>query len=133
MLSFENTEIAFSSKTNKELNWANTLFKLIGNNTLVKLGKWGTNISLKLNLPIYGIVKKTVFQQFCGGETIPECEKTITQLNSFNIGTILDYSVEGKTKNTEFIIKKSCVKSSLEYLKGGAVSRPCAGEIKCRF
>lgn len=102
MLSFENTEIAFSSKSNKELNWASTLFKFIGNNTFVTLGKWGTNLALNLRLPINGIVKKTVFRQFCGGETISECERAIAQLDKFNIGTILDYSVEGKTTNKEF-------------------------------
>lgn len=102
MLSFENTEVAFSSKSDRELNWAYKLFKLIGNSSLVRLGKLGANISLKLGLPIKTIVKKTIFNQFCGGETIQDCEKTITQLNNFKIGTILDYSVEGKKSEKEF-------------------------------
>lgn len=117
MLSFENTEIAFSSKSDKELNWAYRLFQLIGNNTLVKLGKFGTNIALKLNLPIKGIVKKTIFNQFCGGETIKECENTIVQLNNFNIGTILDYSVEGKTTNKEFDETTKELLNAVQYAK----------------
>jgi len=47
-------------------------------------------------MPIKGIIKKTIFKQFCGGESIKECEKTITTLNKYGVGTILDYSVEGK-------------------------------------
>lgn len=101
-VSFDNTEIAFSSKTDKELKWAHKLFQLIGNNFLVKVGSWGSSLALKIGLPIKGIVKKTIFAQFCGGETIEECSSTITHLGNYNVGTILDYSVEGKTTNKEF-------------------------------
>jgi proline dehydrogenase len=34
-------------------------------------------------------------KHFCGGETIRECEKTIQALYAGNVGTILDYSIEG--------------------------------------
>lgn len=102
MISFENTEIAFKSKTNKDLNRAYWLFKMIGNPGFVKFGKWATNMALKLHLPIKGMIKKTIFRQFCGGETINECDATIQNLASFGIGTILDYSVEGKTSSEAF-------------------------------
>ncbi len=102
MISFENTKIAFAAKTNKDLQQAYNLFKLVGNPTLVKFGKWSTDIALKLHLPINGLVKKTIFRQFCGGETIEECRGTIKQLGEFGIGTILDYSVEGKTSLADF-------------------------------
>lgn len=58
--------------------------------------------ALKLNLPVKGIIKRTIFSQFCGGENITECSQTINQLAKFGIGTILDYSVEGKTKDEDF-------------------------------
>ncbi len=102
MISFENTEIAFQSKSDKALKRAYWLFKLIGNRSMVKFGKWATNASLKIGLPIKGIVKKTIFQQFCGGETIEECTSTIEKLGQFHIGTILDYSIEGKTSAEDF-------------------------------
>jgi len=102
MISFDNTEIAFKSKTNKDLNRAYWLFKIIGNPSFVKIGKNATNFALNVGLPIKGIIKSTIFQQFCGGETIEECEKTINNLGSFGIGTILDYSVEGKTSSEAF-------------------------------
>ena len=93
MLSFDNTEVAFSGQSNSELKWAHRLFKLIGNNKLIVFGKWATNFALAVKLPITGIIKKTIFKQFCGGENIEECKTVINKLNEYGIGTILDYSV----------------------------------------
>ncbi len=102
MKTFENTEIAFRSKNDADLNRAFWLFKIIGNPVIVKYGKWMTNFALSVKLPIDPIIKKTIFKQFCGGTTIQDCEHTIQQLSSYNIGTILDYSVEGKIKEEDF-------------------------------
>lgn len=102
MKTFENTEIAFRSKNDADLNRAFWLFKIIGNPIIVKFGKWMTNFALSVKLPIDPIIKKTIFKQFCGGTTIQDCEQTIQQLSSYNIGTILDYSVEGKIKEEDF-------------------------------
>jgi proline dehydrogenase len=102
MLSFNNTEIAFKHKSDKELKRAAFLFSVIGNPTLVKIGKGMTNFGLKAHLPIKGIIKRTIFSQFCGGETIEECTKTIDTLWESKVGTILDYSIEGKTSDEDF-------------------------------
>jgi len=102
MITFENTEIAFKSKSNKDLVRAYWLFKIIGYPKVVKFGKWFTEFALKLNLPIEGIIKKTIFKQFCGGINIQDCSAKIEELNAYNIGTILDYSVEGKTEEVDF-------------------------------
>lgn len=60
------------------------------------------SMAFKLKLPITGIIKKTIFAQFCGGENINECQQAVKLLNSYNIGTILDYSVEGEETNEAF-------------------------------
>jgi len=96
MISFDNTQIAFESKSNSDLKRAYRLFKMVASPGMVKFGKWATNIAIKLRLPIKGIVKKTIFKQFCGGENKKECESTTAILWQYKIGTILDYSVEGK-------------------------------------
>jgi len=101
MISFENTEIAFGGKSNSDLTWSYRLFNLMGKPWLVKFGKIVTNIAFKLHLPVKGIIKATIFKQFCGGETIKDCEQKTADLGKFNIGTILDYSVEGKTSNED--------------------------------
>ena len=55
-----------------------------------------TTQALKLRLPVKGLIKNTLFKQFCGGESIEDCKHTIDQLAKFGVQTILDYSVEGK-------------------------------------
>ena len=101
MISFDNTEIAFAGKDNNDLNWTYRLFKMISKPWLVKFGKGATNFAFAIRLPISGIIKKTIFKQFCGGETIANCSGKIDELAKFKIGTILDYSVEGKMKDAD--------------------------------
>ena len=55
-----------------------------------------------MGLPIKSIVKTTIFRQFCGGESIDESEDRISQLARYNVGTILDYCVEGKENDNDF-------------------------------
>jgi len=100
MVSFENTENAFKSKTNAELSRSYWLFKLISNPLLVKMGAdFGP---LALNVGFKGLIKSTIFKQFVGGETIQDCDRAIAELSKYNIGTILDYSVEGKESEKDF-------------------------------
>lgn len=101
-LSFDNTEIAFKSKTDKDLDRAYLLYKVIASNFLVKVGPPITNFALNIGLPIQGIIKSTIFKQFCGGETIEGCTAAINHLGENNVGTILDYSVEGEDTEAAF-------------------------------
>ncbi|MGV6860462.1 MAG: proline dehydrogenase family protein [Putridiphycobacter sp.] len=117
MINFDNTEIAFSGKSDADLKWSFRLFNLIGKPWLVKFGKVATNVAFKLRLPIKGIIKKTIFKQFCGGENITECESKINQLAAFNIGTILDYSVEGKTSNEDLDHTKDEIIATIKKAK----------------
>jgi proline dehydrogenase len=95
-LSFDNTEIAFQHKNKGALRKAYTLFKMLGSSLFVSIGKGLLNLALFLHFPIKWAVKPTIFAQFCGGETIAECASTTKILDDRNVGTILDYSVEGK-------------------------------------
>lgn len=111
MVSFDNTQIAFISKSDSDLKQSYWLFKLIGNPTLVKYG--GGLAPLGLKLGFKGLIKSTIFKQFVGGENIADCNKTIEQLGKYNIGTILDYSVEGKESETDF---DNCCKETIETI-----------------
>lgn len=102
LLSFDNTEVAFRHASNADLRRAYWLFKLINSNFLVQIGPPITNLALKMGLPIQGLIKKTIFKQFCGGEDIRECENTIKTLAKGGVGTILDYSVEGEDSEQVF-------------------------------
>jgi proline dehydrogenase len=119
-ISFENTETAFSAKSDKDLFRAYLLFKLVSSNSLVKAGKVLTDIAIKGHLPIKPFIKATIFKQFCGGETIADCDKTIASLATFNIGTILDYSVEGKHSEGNFDFTAQEIISTIARAKGNA-------------
>ncbi|MCX6296118.1 MAG: proline dehydrogenase family protein [Bacteroidetes bacterium] len=102
IISFEDTAVAFSSKNNGQLKQSKWLFKFFGNDTLVKIFSKLTLFAFKIKLPISSIVKKTIFKQFCAGETLEESDKVIRKLNESKIGSILDYSVEGKETLEDF-------------------------------
>jgi len=101
-ISFEDTETAFVSKTTADLNRAYWLFQILSINWLVQLSPAVFKFALWAHLPIKGIIRATAFRHFCGGESIKDCQKTIESLSKFNIGTILDYSVEGKESEEDF-------------------------------
>ncbi len=101
-LSFDNTQIAFESRSNLDLRRAYLLFKTLGSRKLVEMGKYVTQASFALHLPIGPLIKATLFRQFVGGENIEACAETISQLAKYKIGTILDYSAEGKSSESSF-------------------------------
>ena len=102
MISFDNTEIAFKGKSIKDLKRARWLFKMVASTRMVKFGKWATNIALSIRLPINGLIKKTIFRQFCGGISIQDSLQTSNDLAKGKVKTILDYSIEGKTSEEDF-------------------------------
>ncbi|RQO31038.1 proline dehydrogenase [Taibaiella sp. KBW10] len=101
-LSFDNTEVAFRYKNNKQLKQAHFLFSSMSSSTLTKIGIAFTSVALKINLPVEGIIKRTIFEQFCGGETLQEVAATAHMLAQYNVGVALDYGVEGKHGEAEF-------------------------------
>lgn len=102
-LSFDNTELAFAHKSTAELKKAYRLFQTFSYPSLVEYGPKIANAALSMGLPIKGIIKKTLFAQFCGGETIAESYPSAKELYENGIGAILDYSVEGEGRGEDFI------------------------------
>ena len=72
MVNFEDTQIAFQARSNRELKKIIFLFKLVGWPALVNFGQWLLNLALKLKLPVKWLLKPTIFRQFCGGETLED-------------------------------------------------------------
>ena len=96
MLDFNNTEIAFSAKTDGELQNAKLLFSTIQYPWLVKCAKVASNIAIKIHFPLAWAVKPTLYKQFVGGETLQDCTKTIEHLKHFNVKSTLDCSAESE-------------------------------------
>jgi len=100
--SLSNTEIAFEQRSNSELQKMEWMFSLMNNPSLNKLSIKLLLTAISLKLPVRFLVKATIFNHFCGGETLEECLGTITSLSASHIGTILDYSVEGEKTEAGF-------------------------------
>lgn len=101
-MNLNDTAIAFSHKSNFELKKAWVLFQTLANPQWVKLGKWASQLSFALHLPIAPAVRWTLFQQFVGGEDINTCNTTLRILAERGVGSILDYSIEAKSKEEDF-------------------------------
>jgi proline dehydrogenase len=101
-LDFQDTETAFADKTNAELKEKYRLFKLLNSPTLNAVGTRMARFALSFGLPVQGLIKHTIFEQFVGGETIDECAPVVERLGRSHIGTILDYAIEGKSSEADF-------------------------------
>ena len=99
---FDNTEIAFSLKSDSELERAYFLFRLIKSEPLVKMGTAVTKFALKSSLPVEGLIRSTVFDHFCGGVNEEDCMPMIDRMFEKGVYSVLDYSVEGKEEEEQF-------------------------------
>jgi len=117
MVSFESTEIAFRVKSDRDLDKAYWLFKVISRSAIVKIGGFLSRLALKIHFPINWIVKPTIYNHFCGGETIEECLPAIQKLSKFNVKSVLDYSVEGKEDPNEI---QAALEETLRTIDNGA-------------
>jgi proline dehydrogenase len=117
-LSFQNTSVAFAHKSDGELVKARWLFRSFNYPALLTYGPAMAKAAVFLGLKF--TIKKTIFEQFCGGENIQECDRAIANLAKSGIGTILDYSVEGEESETTF--EETCeeILKTIERAKGNA-------------
>jgi proline dehydrogenase len=117
---FNNTEVAFAVKSDKELKRAKFLFEMIASPTMVKIGTGLTKLALNLHLPVKGLIRSTVFDHFCGGETEEECLKVVNKMYAKGVSSVLDYSVEGKEEEKEFDKAVQVTLKTIEYAKSNA-------------
>jgi proline dehydrogenase len=101
-LSFDNTQYAFEYKSDKQLKKARFLFSLMKKPWIVKLGSRLAPWSVRIGLPVKGLIRKTIFSQFVGGETMEQTASVTRMLNKYNVKVILDYGVEGKVGEENF-------------------------------
>jgi proline dehydrogenase len=99
---FEDTAVAFASKSDPQLRKTYRLFAIMNQRWAVNLGTFFIKLALKLHLPVKNLVRRTIFLQFCGGETVTDCNSTISTLAKSGVKTILDYSVEGENNAGSF-------------------------------
>ncbi len=114
---FDNTQVAFSLKSDTELKRAYFLFNMIGSQSLVKVGTALTHFALKAHLPVEGLIRATVFDHFCGGVTEKDCLKVVDKLYTKGVSSVLDYSVEGKEEEAQFDAALAMTLKTIEFAK----------------
>lgn len=112
---FDNTEVAFSLKSDSELERAYFLFKMISHQPLVRIGTAATNFALKANLPVEGLIRSTVFDHFCGGVSEDDCLPVIDNMYAKGVSSVLDYSVEGKESANQFDDAKDMILKLIHF------------------
>jgi len=124
MINFKNIKVAFADKSDKDLSRAYLLFKTISNPIISNILTSFIKIAIWLHLPISWVIKATIYKHFCGGTTIENSQETIDKLWESHIGTILDFSAEGKENEEDFnhamnetiaSIKKAKSESSIPF------------------
>lgn len=103
IVDFSNTEVAFAGKTDEELRKSAWIFGMMNRHWLVGIGSKLGLAAIKMHLPfVEGIVKNTIYEQFCGGTTLLNSQPSINKLAEQGCMTILDYGAEAKDSEDEY-------------------------------
>lgn len=111
---FDNTKIAFITKSDADLDRAYFLFRLIAHQPLVSIGKHVAQFAIKSHLPVEGLIRAVVFDHFCSGTNVEESLNVVDRLAKENVYSVLDYSVEGIKQEISF---DECLKNILRTLQ----------------
>lgn len=116
---FNDTQVAFADKSDAQLKKAYWMFKMIESPSLTSLGTSVLNFTVKNSFPfVTGIVKNTLFEQFCGGETREESSKVVKQMFKHHVGSIFDYAIEGKEDEATFDTTCEEIKQNIKFAEG---------------
>jgi len=114
-LSLDNTQIAFAYKSTAELKRARFLFTVIQSPIIVSLATKLTPALMNSGLPVNGLIRSTIFNQFVGGETLDETARVAKQLGAYGVQVILDYGVEAKEGEENFDNVTEKIMEALEF------------------
>lgn len=116
---FNDTKVAFADKSDAQLKKAYWMFKMIEQPQLTRIGTSVLNFTVHHDFPfVNDLIKKTLFEQFCGGETREESMKVVKQLFKRHVGSIFDYSIEGKESEETFDMVCSEIKDIVRFSLG---------------
>ncbi len=97
------TKVAFRHLSTAKLRYTKFLFALMQNNVLTNLGAHVLQSPFTLHIPfVPTAVKKTLFEQFCGGETIDDALRVLESLAAHKVSGILDFAAERGHSESDF-------------------------------
>ncbi len=113
---FENTAVAFALKSNQELEKAARLFGLMNYHWLVGVGSMLGLAAIRLRMPfVEGVVKRTIYEQFCAGTTLLDSAENIRKLHGAGVFSALDYGVEAKQTEEDFNLTMNEIIRAMEF------------------
>ena len=116
---FNDTKIAFAEKSTAQLEKAKWMFTAIKYPSLTNVGINVLNFTIKNNFPLVtDLVKNTLFEQFCGGETREESMKVVDKMFKHHVGSIFDYAIEGKEEEAAFDTTCEEIKENIKFAIG---------------
>jgi proline dehydrogenase len=116
---FNDTKIAFAEKSTAQLEKAKWMFTAIKYPSLTNVGINVLNFTIKNNFPLVtDLVKTTLFEQFCGGETREQSMKVVDKMFKHHVGSIFDYAIEGKEEEAAFDTTCEEIKENIKFAIG---------------
>lgn len=94
------------------------MFNLLNTPIVGVLGKVALKFGIKAKLPIKGIIKATLFDQFVGGENLKKSLPIVEKLYASRVYSILDYSVEAKETEAEKIHALNELLENIKFSSG---------------
>jgi proline dehydrogenase len=115
IVSFNNTKNAFEYKSNKELKQSKFIFGSMDYPLAVPIGTRLTPFLMKTKLPVHGLVRRTIFKQFVGGETLEKIKPVVEMLHRYNVRATLDYDIETKQSKRNYDLVAEQLIQNIEY------------------
>jgi proline dehydrogenase len=114
LVNFQDTKVAYQSKSNRDLRRARLLYRLLQNPAISGPSQALMRLSVKWGLPVKPLIKATLYRQFIGGETREECTSLARTLAPYKVQTVLDYAAEGEESEEAFQQKLEEFKNNID-------------------
>src|SRR5690606_26724450 len=115
---FGSTEIAFAYKNNRQLKLSYWLFRLMSRPSWADFFAKIGSLALHFRLPLTQyIIRRTMYRQFIGGETLQDCLPVIENLSDYHCLVVLDYAVEGKNEEEELDLDRKSTRLNSSHVK----------------
>lgn len=111
-----NTGIAFAYKNNRELKRTLFIFRLMQHPGVVRLLTRIARWIIDYGIPLKFLLRKTVFNVFCAGESRSEARGVINHLQQYNVHTVLDYVAEGDNTEDSFSSNQQTILSNIRFV-----------------
>ena len=94
MVNFDDMRLPYTQFSDGELRRLKVLYHMLSRPGVRRSMMFFYKLARALNFPVNWAVKPVVYNHFIGGASIEECARNVERLRSYNIDTMLSYSVE---------------------------------------